>query len=265
MKKKSMMLGGLLAAVVVTAYSVSGTYAKYISAIDLTDEARVAKWNLTLNGEKVETKQTIDLFGESYSKEVNGNKVTYVQTLTEGEKVVAPGTTGSYTMTLGGTMETRFNLNVNLDTKNDFVVYYMVKEVDGKTELLKSTKADDAIFGGTTPEEYHPLTYTITKENGNDTSIPVKNMTLAEVKEALAKYNSSNEYEPGTWSKEYTLTWTWNFENNVNGLNRSQVDALDTFAGENLSSTDDKVTFNVTVTATQVGSDGSTADAKVGA
>ena len=45
MKKRTMAVGGLLMAVAMTSYSVAGTYAKYTSKIDLTDDARVAKWD----------------------------------------------------------------------------------------------------------------------------------------------------------------------------------------------------------------------------
>ena len=94
--KKMSILTVLVMLVTVTAYSVSGTYAKYTSKIDMTDEARVAKWELLLDGNKVTTEQNINLFAESYSFK---NDV-YVQTLTAGENVVAPGTTGEYTFEL---------------------------------------------------------------------------------------------------------------------------------------------------------------------
>ena len=46
--KKMSVLTVLVMLVTLTAYSVSGTYAKYTSKIDMTDEARVAKWELLL-------------------------------------------------------------------------------------------------------------------------------------------------------------------------------------------------------------------------
>ena len=55
MKKKIAVLGTLLMAVVITGYSVSGTYAKYVSEIDIEDEARVAKWKIGMNEESMET------------------------------------------------------------------------------------------------------------------------------------------------------------------------------------------------------------------
>ena len=124
MKKKGMAIGALLMAVAITGYSVSGTYAKYISAVDITDEARVAKWDINLmeGTKKLENNHRIDLFQESYTNA--GNK--YVQSLgctttdvdgtdvTTCDRVVAPGTEGSYTFTIEGQTETNYTLNVNL-------------------------------------------------------------------------------------------------------------------------------------------------------
>ena len=83
MKKKMMALFALVAAVALTGYSVSGTYAKYTSELTGSDKARVAKWGV---GENI----SLNLFKDSYDNTVNGS----------GTKVVAPGTTGEYTFTI---------------------------------------------------------------------------------------------------------------------------------------------------------------------
>ena len=238
--KKMSILTVLVMLVTVTAYSVSGTYAKYTSKIDMTDEARVAKWELLLDGNKVTTEQNINLFAVSYSFK---NDV-YVQTLTAGENVVAPGTTGEYTFELSGNMETRFTLNVDLKTANDFMVYYG-KDADGNLVISKTQTADAT-------SEYHPLRYTIKKADGTLATGTKANMTFAELKAALAAYNNANSYEPGSFTKGYTISWVWEPINVEGTLTNDEVNALDTFMGENLSVTADKVEFNVTVTATQV-------------
>lgn len=98
--RKALALGGLLMAVAVTAYSVSGTYAKYISTIGGTDKARVAKWSFNDGAEE------IDLFKESYTG-ANGKYVQSLGCTGEGDAkvcddVVAPGTNGLYTFQLNG-------------------------------------------------------------------------------------------------------------------------------------------------------------------
>lgn len=70
MKKKMTVLGVLLMVVAITSYSVGGTYAKYISAFDAADEARVAKW--TVDFEEDSTYTINDLFKESYTYGSNG-------------------------------------------------------------------------------------------------------------------------------------------------------------------------------------------------
>ncbi len=49
MNKKVMVLGGLVMAVVLTGYSVVGTYAKYTESAESTATATVAKWDVTLS------------------------------------------------------------------------------------------------------------------------------------------------------------------------------------------------------------------------
>ena len=213
--KKMSVLTVLVMLVTLTAYSVSGTYAKYTSKIDMTDEARVAKWELLLDGEKVTTEQTIDIFKDSYS--FNGD--LYVKSLANEDgtfdKVVAPGTAGEYTFELSGNMETRFNLNVDLKTVNDFVVYYG-KDADGN--LVVSKTATDVATN-----EYHPLRYTIKKADGNLATGTKANMTFAELKTALAAYNSVNSYEPGSFTKGYTISWVWEPINTVADLSDDEV------------------------------------------
>lgn len=72
MKKKSTIIAGLLLATVVTGYSVSGTYAKYVNAQTVTDEATVVAFT-------ADAAMTFDLFADS----------------------IQPGSTGSTELVLG--------------------------------------------------------------------------------------------------------------------------------------------------------------------
>lgn len=87
MKKKMTILGGLLLAVVVTGYSVSGTYAKYIDTNSISDSATVVAFTAS---EDV----TMNLFG--------------------GDEI-QPGSHGSYTLTFGVAGETGFNYSLAVD------------------------------------------------------------------------------------------------------------------------------------------------------
>ncbi len=110
MKNKKMgILAVLVMLVAVTLSSVGGTYAKYISSYGTTDTARVARWDFTET-----TTQTVDdLFKQSYSN-VNG---VYVASA-DGDKVIAPGTSGEYEYAAQGTAETNFKVVETLKITN---------------------------------------------------------------------------------------------------------------------------------------------------
>lgn len=222
MKKKTMAFGGLLMAVAMTGYSVSGTYAKYISQVDLVDEARVAKWELNAtdkNNNKIG--ETIDLFASSYT---NDGK-TYVSSLNcsttgEGEnaktvcdKVVAPGTKGDYTAKLTGKMETRFQLGFDLVSENDFVVYFNLKTETGKSTVVDEMKVAKEL---TTNDTDKSMTYVKTLADGTtETVIVVKaDGTLSEGWYEYHPIRYTVDYRtPGKDDKAVTLT---NYD--INGI-----------------------------------------------
>jgi len=93
--KRMTLLTGLVAAVAITAYSVSGTYARYTSTFTGTSSARVAKWAFNLDGgETAGTTLNFKLF-----ESVNDANVT------KGinENIIAPGTEGKFQINLDAT------------------------------------------------------------------------------------------------------------------------------------------------------------------
>lgn len=156
--KKMSIFALLLAAVVGTTYSVSGTYAKYTTTVDYTDSARVAKW-------EINEISNVDLFKSDYTA-VNGNGDT---------KVVAPGTSGTYSFQITGDVETDYTLKV---------------EVTG-TDTINTAN-------------YKPMSYTL---DGNTYT------TMAELETAIeALYDGSQVYAAGTVSEsQHTIGWSWAF------------------------------------------------------
>ena len=232
----------LVMLVTLTAYSVSGTYAKYTSQIDLADEARVAKWEFkATDKDGAELTNKINLFKDSYSY----NGLTYVKSY-NGENVVAPGTTGAYTFKLAGNMEVRYALDFDIDVTNDFVVYY---GFDAEGNLVKSLTATDEATN-----EYRPLRYSVVYSRGGNKVAEIPAGDVKALQTALNKYSVDHPegFAPGAMNQEYAITWTWAEITKVDGLTDDQVNELDTFAGEQLSTDGDMVEFGVTVTATQV-------------
>ena len=121
--KRKVKFGILLFLItIISFYSICGTFAKYTSSIDLTDEARVAVWDFDIT-------RDVDLFQESYLD----NEGAYVQSLggkmgmENGEekeildKVIAPGTSGEYTFRIKGAPETSYRVKIEVVDKIDTV------------------------------------------------------------------------------------------------------------------------------------------------
>ena len=269
MKKKTMAFGGLLAAVAMTGYSVAGTYAKYISQIDLVDEARVAKWSLTAADNCVQDEHgsyscqkatKLNLFSESY---YNNGKL-YVKSL-DGDNVIAPGTKGEYQVNLSGTMEVRHKLDIDFSADKAIAVSYNVDEkgniavdADGNLEISTDLTEYDNI--------YRPITYTVNFFEGNQQHALVSGTDLTEVQKELDNKLGTLEFEPAKrLLYSVNISWYWNTENDVTGINEGQVDLLDTFIGNNLApwinSSHDvqdiggNSEYTLSITATQVAED----------
>lgn len=215
MKKRTMAVGGLLLAVAMTGYSVAGTYAKYVSSIDFTEEARVAQWQIQAQDVNGAVTENLNLFSDSYS--VN-DKGLYVKSL-DGGKVIAPGTKGEYQINFAGNMEVRYMLDLKLEGENPWI-NYAVKAEDGSTKV----------------GVYDPITYKVTLFKGAETYLTAEG-SFDEVVEALDNYSdvTKTEFEPGKLGLSLKIEWSWNAENEIDGLTREQVDALDTQMGEELS------------------------------
>jgi len=241
MKKRTMAFGGLLMAVAMTAYSVSGTYAKYISKIDITDEARVAKWdfyavgsgkdctfNESTNSWTCKRIEKLDLFGSSYT--FNGTE--YVKSF-DGDNVIAPGTKGEYQVNFGGAMEVRhdFKLDFSVEDGKEVSVTYDVN-ADGSLTIYDK---DSETQGANT---YNPITYTISLWDTDGKTYVNATGKLADIQKALADWNNNttaNNFAPGRLGMSATISWKWDDITRGTGLTDDQVNELDTYIGKNWS------------------------------
>lgn len=241
MKKKMTVLGVLLMAVMVSAYSVSGTYAKYVSSVDVTDEARVAKWQLQYTDQDgyvedvtaATTTQAINLFADSYT--YNGK--TYAESLSNGN-IVAPGLKGEYTFELGGTFETRFTLDLDL-----------VKDY-----------ADDSYNTVTLANGYDPLRFQVETYYNTSAWVRYEDLDLA-LQNAFVKDGNLVELEPGVYAtkntKEYVIIrWAWAYDEIDAKIINSLADCddeYDTLLGNKAADGEDlEVKLTIRATATQV-------------
>ena len=209
MKKKMVILGTLLMAVVATSYSVSGTYAKYVSEVSIADEARVAKWEIGLTAD---SKKDVKLFKESYDVSTATGVVKSLGSIKDISKVVAPGTSGKYTFALSSNIETNYKITVTATGDNNVVLK------EDETDANKVT--------------YNPIKFYLSHSSAldiPDTSAWYDFDTLkAELNKLYSKEDGSKiVYAPGqTPEGSYTIHWAWDFE--------TGHDAEDTKLGENM-------------------------------
>lgn len=143
--KKMSIFAMLLAAVVVTSYSVSGTYAKYTSSANSTDNARVAKWSFTVGGAETATTDTFtfDLFNTTYTNVQSANS----------DNVIAPGTEGSFDIVLANASEVNATYDVDYVVTNtaNIPVEFSVDGTNWTADLTTLDVEDKAINmnGGT--------------------------------------------------------------------------------------------------------------------
>lgn len=101
----------LLIAVVLTTCTISGTFAKYVSGSTGSDTARVAKWDIKLNGEAWSDTVEFDLF--TYT---DTNVTT---TGANDEKIIAPGTEGTFEFSVKNDSEVAAKYSIELDVTNN--------------------------------------------------------------------------------------------------------------------------------------------------
>lgn len=244
MKKNRMMraASALLVAVLLTTCTISGTFAKYVTSDDASDEARVAKWGVT-----VSTSGT--LFGEKYDKTnlpVTTDTNITVKVGATGTDVVAPGTENTTGMSFGitGTPEVATNISI---------------AVESSDVTLKKTDAVNALLNTPLANDYTPVKFTLSKD-GTPVS-GYENVTLATIATYLEGL-SDTEVPPNTnLATKYgafNLTWEWDFDNSGTGTYDEADTLLGNIAGNTVTTLANDTDYNlneafdITITVTQV-------------
>ena len=211
--------GGLLALVMVTSCFVGGTFAKYTTAADATESARVAKFG-------VEVSISGGAFKTSYNKD-SATSIAETVVSSNGDKLAAPGTQdeNAVTFTIKGAPETAVRVQVGMDGMQDIVLK--------KGAYRDYTKAP---YNGTfqVPTDYHPIAFYLKK--GDHVVVAG---TLADINGYLRSEYVSGDYQANTnlgaalcsrggyttsggigsaasadTTGVYTLYWHWVYEHN---------------------------------------------------
>lgn len=212
MKKRTMVLGGLIAAVAITGYSVSGTYAKYISESTVDGTARVAKW--FTNDEK-----QITLFGTDYKADGTVKTATdtdaAVISSSDGNNVVGPGAHGEYMFQLTGIPEVNYRLSVNIGTPTN---PFKVKVTDTTDQGNLNGKPEF----NTTSNEYSPIMFSLSKCTDATTcgTSLLTDGTIGDLADKLKEIyvgtgNTQKDYKAkealGDLGAMYKISWRWDF------------------------------------------------------
>ena len=156
MKKNKMMriASVLLVAVLLSTCAISGTFAKYTSESTATSTARVAKWKFTVGNDTITTSDTFtfDLFTTTYT-ETNVDK----DGLDNNEVVIAPGTTGSASVTLTNASEVNATYAVAFSAnENGVPLQWSVDGNDWKNDITElAISATDINMSGTATITIH--------------------------------------------------------------------------------------------------------------
>ena len=264
MKKNVMMRVAsiMLVLVLLTSSVISGTFAKYVTADDGDDEARVAKWGVVAMVEG-------ELFNDSYKDgfttytiNESGDTIT-VQADTLDHNVVAPGTNSQdgMTFTLTGIPEVDTNVQIAIEVDSDV--------------CLKAGTYDDWTSGDdadkfTIGDDYYPVVFTLTNSTGG--VLATGNLaTIEAYLEGLSKVYDTNTnlatIDDGDDTNAaidgiYKLSWIWNFDGarTLNGASftADQVDQADTYLGNvaaNLitdANAETNISFEISISATQI-------------
>ena len=213
--KKTVVIVSLLLALIALLCFGGYTFSKYVTSSKGSGTAKVAKWGYTASV------NTTKLFGETYKlastsvSTVDGAGAHInVQADTAGRNLVAPGTAGSMTFTVGGKAEVRALISTGLHPDKDVV--------------LKIKKTADAAY-----TEYHPVKWTLKKDGAFVDG--AQNVTLETIHGIIATDASVNkELAPNeeVTSTTYELSWAWVFENNGENVADLSIDQVDTILGQ---------------------------------
>ncbi len=245
----------LIAAVAFGAF----TYSRYISEINGTGSATVAKWGFTANISAEDMG-----FSKMYKTDGTATTEAAEAVISSKNTVVAPGAKGSVTFSVSGKAEVDAQLSV------------AIAEAGLKDIYITLTNSSE---DSTTTLEYHPVLFTLmAKSDSGDTydkpvtanEVTLTDVTLKQMQAALAADQSTFNQTLEAAAEDpinmsYELSWAWQYEvteaislYNTDGTKNASytfdaesINKLDTLLGQ-LSYNANGDNTDVTIPATKV-------------
>lgn len=205
--RKSILVIGLLLLLVAVIGFGGYTMSKYVTKKSVKDnKAQVAKWGFT-----IETQNVDKLFSDKYKAGgtvASTGDALIVKADTVGTNLVAPGTKGSMSFTIGGKAEVKAEVKFEITA--------------GSSDISLTYKKDSAVQ----QETYAPVKWTLKK--GETAVEGCSGVSLTTLLNKLDSYDETVEAgkelaNAGT----YTIEWEWVFNNTAN----ADSDNLDTLLG----------------------------------
>ena len=203
---------------------VSITLGRYYSTVSSDDNSRVALWGVSIDLD------SDDIFQKQYKKS-DSTIVVKSESL-----VVAPGTSGSATITISGVSEVKSKFMLAFSATND--VFLKSGTYLDYTTDDKDKQSDVFLLAN----DYYPLVFTLTVQENDGLVKELKQGKLSEVADALNNYQTTY-YDSKVFNAAedikttFVLSWTWS-----NSLN----DKADTWLGATYAkgSVDDGLVLN---------------------
>mgnify|MGYP004476739047 CR=1 FL=1 len=236
-KKKNVLMrsaGLLLALVLVTSCFVGSTFAKYTTAADATESARVAKFGVTVTA-------NAGMFAKEYATDDPHVVGTIAKSVISTDEVVAPGTKkeGFVVSTIAGTPEVA--VRVSYEAKQFELTNWTTTGTDEYCPLVFTVNGVEYKIGG----KYTPA-------GGVETDITTVALLEKAVKDAIKAY--TKDYAPGTnlsgvGADTLTISWEWPFETGTNDTEKLANNAKDTALG-NRAAAGNAATVSLTLATT---------------
>ena len=228
MKKNTMMrvASALMVAVLLTTCAISGTFAKYTTADDGSDFARVAKFGVVIEAD------SFGMFEADYDTDDEKAEFTGDYSVSaaadDRDDVLAPGTSGSFAdIAITGTPEVAVEVAIVADVavSDNWIV-------DG------AFYCPVVVTVGT--EEFYGLDY--------DSAAEFAAAIKAEIDGKSAQYAPNTDLSDEYATTNLDLAWAWAFE----GTDGKQTDVKDTALGDAAVNADLTISIGVAITVTQI-------------
>lgn len=204
--RKSILVIGLLLLLVAVIGFGGYTMSKYVTKKSVKDnKAQVAKWGFT-----IETQNVDKLFSDKYKAGgtvASTGDALIVKAHTDGTNLVAPGTKGSMSFTIGGKAEVKAQVTFEITA--------------GSSDISLTYKKDNVAA----QDPYAPVKWTLKK--GNAAVEGCSGVSLTTILNKLDSYDETVEAgkelaNAGT----YTIEWEWVFDNTANNADSDNLDTL---------------------------------------